>query len=54
VFQPVRSALRAAVRRPPPFDTYHTPRDAGATLDGAALDRVVTALDAVVAELGRR
>src|SRR4029079_10066717 len=24
VFQPVRSALRALVRRPPPFDTYHT------------------------------
>jgi hypothetical protein len=40
------------VRRPPPFDTYHTARDTGATLDAAALDRVGRALDAVVAALG--
>jgi hypothetical protein len=40
--------LRAAGRRPPPFDTYHTARDAGATLQAAALDRMVTALEAVV------
>jgi Zn-dependent M28 family amino/carboxypeptidase len=53
VFHPVRSALRSAVRRPPPFDTYHTPRDTSATLDPAALERLATALDAVVAELGR-
>jgi hypothetical protein len=54
VFQPMRSVFRAAVRRPPPFDTYHTPRDAGATLDAAALDRVVTVLDAVVVEADGR
>src|SRR5204863_57763 len=40
VFSPMRSALRALVRRPVPFDTYHTPRDAFATLEPAALERV--------------
>ena len=48
VFRPLRSALRAGVRRPPPFDTYHTPRDTGATLDVAALDRMTAALAALV------
>ncbi|PYM19811.1 MAG: hypothetical protein DMD78_23425 [Candidatus Rokuibacteriota bacterium] len=48
VFHPIRSAVRATVRRPPPFDTYHTARDTGATLDGAALDRMARALEAVV------
>ena len=48
VFHPVRSALRAGVRRPRPFDTYHTARDTGATLDPAALDRMAAALTAVV------
>jgi hypothetical protein len=48
VFNPVRSALRQVVRRPPPFDTYHTPRDSGATLDPAALDAVAAALRAIV------
>jgi len=51
VFHPVRSTLRSAGRRPPPFDTYHTSRDTGATLDPAALDRVVRALEAVIAEM---
>jgi Peptidase family M28 len=51
VFQPLRSTLRGAVRRPPPFDTYHTARDTGATLDATALDRMTRALEAVVAEL---
>jgi len=51
VFQPLRSTLRSAVRRPPPFDTYHTARDTGTTLDATALDRVTRALEAVVAEL---
>jgi hypothetical protein len=51
IFRPLRSVLRAGGRRPPPFDTYHTARDAGSTLDAAALDRVVTALEAVVAAL---
>jgi hypothetical protein len=48
VFHPLRSAVRASVRRPPPFDTYHTSRDAGVTLDAAALERMTTALAAVV------
>jgi hypothetical protein len=52
VFHPVRSVLRAARRRPPPFDTYHTPFDTSATLDPVALDRVTTALEAVVAGSG--
>jgi hypothetical protein len=51
VFSPVRSALRNLVRRPPPFDTYHTSRDAGTTLDPAAMALVGRALDAVIAEL---
>jgi hypothetical protein len=49
---PVRSALLHAVRRPRPFDTYHTPRDASSTLDARALDLVVRALSAIVADLG--
>jgi hypothetical protein len=52
IFHPLRTTLRGGGRRPPPFDTYHTPRDTGATLDAAALDRVGSALEAVVAELG--
>ena len=52
VFSPVRSALRAMVRRPVPFDTYHTPRDAFATLEPAALERVAHALTSVIAGLG--
>jgi hypothetical protein len=48
----VRSALGALVRRPPPFDTYHTARDAVSTLEPAALEQVGRALDAVVASLG--
>jgi hypothetical protein len=45
VFHPVRSALG---RRPRPFDTYHTARDSGATLDATALERMTAALAAVV------
>jgi len=52
VLSPVKSALLHAIRRPPPFDTYHTPRDAFSTLDPRALDAVVRALSAIVAELG--
>ena len=52
VFHPVRATLRSAVRRPPPFDTYHTARDSGATLDEAALDRVAASLQAVVEGMG--
>jgi len=53
VFNPMRSALRAVKRRPVPFDTYHTPRDALATLDARALDAVVHALEAVIVEAAR-
>jgi Zn-dependent M28 family amino/carboxypeptidase len=53
VFSPMKSALRAVKRRPVPFETYHTPRDALATLDPRALDAVVQALEAVVEETAR-
>jgi len=49
VLSPLRSALMHMVRRPPPFDTYHTSRDAASTLDPRALDRVARALSAIVA-----
>jgi Zn-dependent M28 family amino/carboxypeptidase len=51
VLSPVRSALLHALRRPPPFDTYHTPDDASSTLDPRALDLVARALSAIVADL---
>ena len=51
VFRPVRSALRALVHRPPPFDTYHTPRDRGSTLEPQALALALSALEAVIAEV---
>jgi peptidase M28-like protein len=48
VFHPVRSAVRlAGGRRPPPFHTYHTSRDASVTLQAAALDRMTSALAAL-------
>ena len=50
IFHPVRAVL-GRVPRPAPFDTYHTHRDALATLDPAALDRMVAALEAVIAEM---
>ncbi|MBI4593836.1 MAG: M28 family peptidase [Candidatus Rokubacteria bacterium] len=53
VFSPLRSTLRFLVRRPPPFDTYHTPRDSGATLEPAALNLAVRALEAIVTAAGR-
>lgn len=49
VFKPLRSTFRHLVRRPRPFDTYHTARDSGATLDPAALTLVVRALEAIIA-----
>jgi hypothetical protein len=48
IFNPVRGALVHLVRRPPPFDTYHTRRDAAGTLDARALDLTVAALQAIV------
>jgi aminopeptidase YwaD len=53
VFSPMKSALRGVKRRPVPFDTYHTPRDALATLDARALDAVVQALEALIGEAAR-
>jgi hypothetical protein len=52
VLSPVRSALLHALRRPRPFDTYHTSRDAFSTLEPEAVDLVARALNAIVAELG--
>ncbi len=49
VLSPGRSALMYFLRRPVPFDTYHTRRDAGATIDAAALERVRRALQAIIA-----
>lgn len=53
VLSPVKSAISAVQRRPVPFDTYHTRRDALATVDGAALDMVVRSLETVVAAAAR-
>lgn len=52
VFSPVRSALVHLVRRPVPFDTYHTSRDAGATLQAPALALALRGLEAVIAAEG--
>lgn len=54
IFRPVRGAILNLTHRPVPFDTYHTSRDALATLNPVALDSVVTALEAVIAEIGGR
>jgi Peptidase family M28 len=48
VFNPWRSAFRQLVRRPPPFETYHTTGDRSETLDTVALDRVGAALEALI------
>jgi hypothetical protein len=52
VFSPVKSAVRYLIHRPAPFDTYHTPRDRGRTLEPAALGLARRALEAVIAEVG--
>src|SRR5207245_11653634 len=49
VFSPLRSAFRHLIRRPVPFDTYHTPRDRGGTLDPPALALALRGLEAVIA-----
>ena len=51
VFSPLRSALRHLIRRPVPFDTYHTPRDRSSTLEPEALALALRALEAVIEEL---
>jgi hypothetical protein len=48
VWSPVRGGLRYLIRRPVPFDTYHTPRDRGGTLEPAALALALRALEAVI------
>ena len=45
--------LRNLAQRPVPFDTYHSSRDTFATLEADACDAVVTALEAVIAEVAR-
>ena len=52
VLSPARSMLMHVVRRPPPFDTYHTSRDSAATVQAAALDLIDRAVGAVVGEMG--
>jgi Peptidase family M28 len=52
VLSPTRSALMHLVRRPPPFDTYHTPRDLAATVEPGALALVLGAVEAVITEMG--
>lgn len=52
VLSPARGMLMHLVRRPPPFDTYHTPRDAAVTVAPAALDLVLGAVEAVISEMG--
>jgi len=52
VLNPARSMLMHLVRRPPPFDTYHTPRDAAVTIEAPALDLVLGAVEAVTTEMG--
>jgi Zn-dependent M28 family amino/carboxypeptidase len=51
VFSPLRTLFRQLVRRPPPFDTYHTVRDRSETLEPAALERASHALWALVRAL---
>jgi len=51
IFTPTRSALRFFVKRPAPFDTYHTSRDRGSTLEPAAMALTLRALEAVIAEV---
>jgi aminopeptidase YwaD len=48
IFHPAWGALRLLLRRPVPFDTYHTPRDTLATLDPRALELTSRALRAVI------
>jgi aminopeptidase YwaD len=51
VLSPARGLLMHLVRRPPPFDTYHTPRDAASTVQSGALDLTGAALRALVAAM---
>jgi len=53
VLSPGPGALRLLARRPPPFDTYHTSRDALPTIDATACDAVVAGLGAIIAAVER-
>ncbi len=48
IFSPFRALVHPLVRRPRPFDTYHTVRDRSSTLEPAALEQVSSALVALV------
>jgi len=48
VWSLVLGAIRHLIRRPVPFDTYHTPRDRRGTLEPAALALALRALEAVI------
>jgi hypothetical protein len=54
IFSPLRSIFRLLVRRPRPFNTYHTVRDSSSTLEPSALARVSDALFALVRALDER
>ncbi len=51
IFSPLRSAFRQLVRRPRPFDTYHTARDRSETLMPSALAQTADALFALAHSL---
>jgi aminopeptidase YwaD len=51
IFRPVRGAILNLTHRPVPFNTYHTSDDTLDTLSPIALERVVTALQALIAEM---
>jgi Zn-dependent M28 family amino/carboxypeptidase len=53
IFRPRWGALRFLLRRPAPFDTYHTSGDSLATLEPRALTLTTRALEAVIETLGR-
>ena len=51
IFNPLRNAFRQLVKRPPPFDTYHTSGDRSETLEPSALERTTEALFALAHSL---
>jgi len=53
IWRPRWGALRFLLRRPAPFDTYHTSGDGLATLEPRALTLTARALEAVIEALGR-
>ena len=52
VLKPLRAALHQVIERPPPFHTYHTPRDSSETLEPAAMERTVEVLLALARGIG--